>query len=88
MIEASVRTPEKFPGKPPSPAETGRLLKLVALLRALTPSEAVALLKERRPPERLDTLAEAVGLPLAECEQRLAGVAFQLGEGLRLVGDP
>lgn len=83
MLEASVRTPERFPGPRPAPEEANRRLRVVALLRALTQAEAAALLRDRQHPARLAALADEVGLPVEECGQVLAGVVWKLTEGLR-----
>jgi hypothetical protein len=83
MLEASVRTPKRFPGKRPSPEEADRRLRLVALLRALSPEETVALVRDKQVPDRLATLARTVGLPEEECRQSLSGIVWKFAEGLR-----
>jgi hypothetical protein len=88
MLDASVRAPERFPGPRPVPDEAARQVRVVALLRALTPDEATALLSCGKLPERLAALAGAAGLPVEECGRILAGVARQLAEGLRPTSDP
>jgi hypothetical protein len=87
MLEASVRSPEQFPGPRPAPAEADRRLRVVALLRALTSEEATALLRDNQHPARLATLANKVGLPVEECGRVLAGVVWKLTEGLRPLPD-
>jgi hypothetical protein len=83
MLEASVRTPERFPGRIPTPAELDLRLRVVALLRSLTPDEAVSLFRFHRHPERLATIAVDVGLSVEQCERQLAMVVWKFTEGLR-----
>jgi hypothetical protein len=83
MLEASVRTPQQSPGSLPTQEEADRRLRVVTLLRALTPDEAAALLRDKQFPERLAALAEVAGLPVEECMRGLAGAAWRLTEGLR-----
>jgi hypothetical protein len=88
MLEASVRTPERFPGRRPSRNEKDRRLRIVALLRTLSQREALALLRDKKLPDRLENMAHAVGLPLEECERALHGIVWQLTEGLRVSNNP
>jgi hypothetical protein len=83
LLEASVRSPELFPGHCPAPVEVEQRLRVVTLLRALTPEEAANLLRNSQHPSRLSALADAAGLPVEECGRVLAGVAWRLTEGLR-----
>ncbi len=88
MLEASVQTPQRFPGPPPTPEEASRRLRVVVLLRSLTQGEATALLRDKRVPERLAALAGAAGLPVEECGRVLAAAAWKLTEGLRPLPSP
>jgi hypothetical protein len=88
MLESSVRTPKRFPGPRPAPAEADRRLRVVALLRALTPIEAAALPRDQELPDRLAALSVEVGLSADECRSLLVATAFKLGEGLRQLPDP
>lgn len=88
MLEASVRTPEWFPGRRPSPVELERRLRVVALLRSLTPDEAAALVRGQQYPVRLGALADEVGLSVEECGRELAAIVWKLTEGLRPLPDP
>ena len=88
MLEASVRTPERFPGRRPSRNEKDRRLRVVALLRALSQHEALALLRDKKLPDRLENVARAVGLTLKDSERALTGIVWQLTEGLRASNNP
>ena len=58
-------------------------MRVVALLRALTPDEAAALLRDNQLPGRLAVLADEVGLSAEECGSVLLGTTWKLTEGLR-----
>ena len=87
MLEASVQTPKLFPGPRPAPTEAERRLRVIALLRALNPNEAAALLLDKQLPDRLAALAVEVGLSAEECSGVLVGAAWKLTEGLRPLPD-
>jgi hypothetical protein len=82
MAEAALSDPERFSAPRLTPAEVNRRRREIALLRALTPAEATALLRDRQLPERLPKIAVEVGLDLDSCVRVLCGAAYKLTEGL------
>ncbi|MGL6074531.1 MAG: hypothetical protein ACRC8S_10255 [Fimbriiglobus sp.] len=70
--------------QPVTPPIGDRPRRVARLLWALTPDEAAGLLRGEKP-SRLPVLAVDVGLSVADCEQELAEVTWQLTHGM---GEP